>query len=99
MPAEREKELLRAEEHDTVFYRGRGCAHCMNTGYQGRVGIYEIMNVSDTLRELVAAKRPATEIRARAIADGMSSLRKQGLIKARAGLTTLEEVLRETASL
>lgn len=75
---------------------GAGCEKCNNTGYKGRVGLYEVMEVTDELRELVLVGASALELRRKAIDEGMITLRQSGLIKVKAGLTTIEEVARET---
>jgi type IV pilus assembly protein PilB len=77
-------------------YKGRGCATCGNKGYKGRVGLYEVLEVTDELRELILVGASALEIKRKAIEQGMISLRRSGLIKVAAGMTTLEEVIRET---
>jgi type IV pilus assembly protein PilB len=77
-------------------YKGRGCAACGNKGYKGRVGLYEVLEVTDELRELILVGASALEIKRKAIEQGMISLRRSGLIKVAAGMTTLEEVIRET---
>jgi type IV pilus assembly protein PilB len=82
-------------EHVTPM-RGKGCDKCNNTGYKGRVGLYEVMEVTDELRELVLVGASALELRRKAIDDGMITLRQSGLLKVRDGLTTIEEVARET---
>ncbi|MCW5549764.1 MAG: type II/IV secretion system protein, partial [Opitutaceae bacterium] len=74
------------------FRRGRGCAACRGTGYRGRMGIFEIMEVSDPLREMIHAGAGGAALRAQARADGMRTLREDGLRKISAGLTTIEEV-------
>ena len=76
--------------------RGTGCEKCNNTGYKGRVGLYEVMEVTDELRELVLVGASALELRRKAIDEGMITLRQSGLRKVRDGLTTVEEVARET---
>jgi type II secretion system protein E len=78
------------------FRRGHGCDACAGTGYRGRTGIYELMPMSDALRELVVSGAPLDRIRSVADAEGMSSLRADGYAKAARGVTTLEEVLRVT---
>ena len=78
------------------FRRGRGCAACAGTGYRGRTGVYELMPMSDELRERVLKRTPLAEIRTLAQAQGMESLRAAGWAKACVGTTTLEEVLRVT---
>lgn len=79
-----------------VLYRGRGCRACQNTGYRGRTGIFELMPVSDAIRELVLRRESAGRVRQVAIQEGMSSLRQDGWRLVREGRTTLEEVLRVT---
>jgi type IV pilus assembly protein PilB len=76
--------------------KGRGCDRCGGTGYKGRVGLFEIMEISESLRERILHNRPVTELRDLAVEEGMSTLRQSGLAKVREGVTTLEEVVRET---
>jgi type IV pilus assembly protein PilB len=76
--------------------RGRGCAACNGTGYKGRIGLYEVMEMTDALRERVLTGATAIDIRRHALAEGMVTLRASGLEKVREGVTSLEEVLRET---
>lgn len=82
--------------HAPAWQRGRGCAACAQTGYRGRQGIFEWLAVSEQIRELITANAPAQVIRERAIAEGMRLLREDGLTAARAGITTVDEVLRYT---
>jgi type IV pilus assembly protein PilB len=70
------------------------CVRCAQTGYRGRIGLYEVMPMSDELRRLILEKRPAEELRAAAQAEGMRTLREDGLEKIRAGITSVAEVLR-----
>jgi type IV pilus assembly protein PilB len=79
-------------------YKGRGCQTCNNTGYKGRVGLYEVMEVTDDMRELILIGASALELRKKAIDDGMITLRESGLHKIRNGVTTIEEVVRETVA-
>jgi type IV pilus assembly protein PilB len=79
-------------------FKGKGCATCNNTGYKGRIGLYEVMEVNDDIRELILIGASSLELRKKAIEDGMITLRESGLHKIRAGLTTLEEVVRETVA-
>ena len=79
-------------------YKGKGCSTCNNTGYKGRVGLYEVMEVNDDIRELILIGASSLELRKKAIEDGMITLRESGLHKIRAGITTLEEVVRETVA-
>ncbi|HXX19869.1 MAG TPA: type IV-A pilus assembly ATPase PilB [Candidatus Acidoferrum sp.] len=84
------------EAGKTTVYHGKGCATCNNTGYKGRVGLYEVMEIHDDLRELILVGASALELKKKALEFGMITLRRSGLIKVAAGLTTMEEVLRET---
>jgi type IV pilus assembly protein PilB len=77
---------------------GAGCAKCNGTGYKGRIGLYEVMPVTDTLRELILVGASGLELRRKALEEGMISLRASGLQKIKDGITTVEEVLRETVS-
>lgn len=79
-------------------YKGKGCSTCNNTGYKGRIGLYEVMEINDDIRELILIGASSLELRRKAIEDGMITLRESGLHKVRAGLTTLEEVVRETVA-
>jgi type IV pilus assembly protein PilB len=77
------------------FYRGRGCQACRFSGYRGRIGIYELLLISDTLRDLINEKRSATEVRKAALKSGdLRTLFRDGLEKAAKGITTFEEVSR-----
>jgi type IV pilus assembly protein PilB len=78
------------------LHRGRGCAACGGSGYKGRVGLYETLEMSDRIRDLVMIGATPIEIRKAALAEGMLTLRMSGLEKIRRGITTLDEVLRET---
>jgi type IV pilus assembly protein PilB len=77
-------------------WKGIGCDRCNLTGYKGRVGLYEVMEVSEELRELILVGASGPELRRKAIDDGMITLRQSGLRKVTAGMTTIEEVVRET---
>jgi type IV pilus assembly protein PilB len=76
--------------------KGRGCSSCNNTGYRGRVGLYEVLEVSEEVRELILSGASAIELRRKAMEEGMISLRYSGLRKIKQGVTTVEEVVRET---
>jgi type IV pilus assembly protein PilB len=84
------------EVKTTKIYAGKGCGTCNKSGYKGRVGLYEVMEINDELRELILVGASALELKKKAIDQGMIMLRRSGLIKVAAGLTTLEEVVRET---
>ncbi len=81
---------------DKDFYAGRGCETCANTGYRGRLGIFEILLVNEAIRELIAAGEPAASIRDRAVQQGMRTLREDGLRSIFTGATSVEEVIRYT---
>jgi type IV pilus assembly protein PilB len=86
-----------AEDANTVVpNRGRGCDKCNNTGFKGRVGLYEVMEVTEELRELILVGASALELRRKAIDEGMLTLRASGLRKVKDGVTTIDEVVRET---
>ena len=76
--------------------RGRGCEKCNNTGYKGRVGLYEVMEITEEVRELVLVGASALELRRKAVEEGMITLRNSGLRKVKEGVTTIEEIVRET---
>jgi type II secretory ATPase GspE/PulE/Tfp pilus assembly ATPase PilB-like protein len=80
----------------TKLYRGDGCPKCMNTGYRGRIGIYELMIPDEKIHNAVVSKSSTNEIRKLALAAGMITLKEDGIRKIKEGLTTVEEVLRVT---
>jgi type IV pilus assembly protein PilB len=85
------------EEAPTLkAYKGKGCETCNGTGYKGRVGLYEVMEITDELRELIIIGASAIELRRKAVELGMITLRGSGLHKLREGITTIEEVVKET---
>ncbi len=85
------------EEAERVIpVRGRGCEKCEQTGYKGRVGLYEVMEITDVVRELILVGASSLDLRRKALEEGMISLRESGLRKIAGGITTLEEVVRET---
>ena len=86
------------EAGEMTLYKGKGCDRCNNTGYKGRVGLFEVMEMTDELRELVIIGASSIEIRKKAIETEMLSLRESGLAKLREGITTIEEVVKETVS-
>ncbi|MBP1623585.1 MAG: type secretion system protein, partial [Acidobacteria bacterium] len=77
-------------------FKGEGCKTCNGTGYKGRIGMYEVMEISENIQELILVGASAREIRRKAVEEGMLTLRESGLAKIKAGMTTLDEVLRET---
>jgi type IV pilus assembly protein PilB len=85
------------EEAKTIkIQKGKGCSVCNNTGYKGRAGLYEVMEVDEDIKELVLVGASALELKKKAIEKGMLTLRRSGLMKVKEGITTLEEVARET---
>jgi type IV pilus assembly protein PilB len=86
-----------AEESKTVVpKRGKGCERCNGTGYKGRVGLYEVMEITEELRELILVGASSLELKRKAVDEGMITLRRSGLRKVIEGVTTIEEVARET---
>jgi len=86
-----------AEEAPTIVsYKGIGCEICNKTGYKGRVALYEVMPIKDELKELILQGASVFDLKKQAIAGGMKTLRKSGLLKVKAGLTSLEEVVENT---
>jgi type IV pilus assembly protein PilB len=85
-----------ADANTVVPNRGKGCEKCNNTGYKGRVGLYEVMEITEELRELILVGASALELRRKAVEEGMLTLRSSGLQKVKDGVTTIEEIVRET---
>ena len=90
-----------AEEKDKgvgtlLFYKGKGCKKCGETGYKGRIGIYEILEISEEIKQLIVNKAHTNDISKKAREQGMTIMLEDGLIKAKNGITTIEEVLRVT---
>jgi type IV pilus assembly protein PilB len=95
VPPQHQLDELSLKADGEQFWRGRGCAECGQTGYTGRIGIYELLRFTPTIRELIARRASEPEIRrASAAASGTSSLLEEALAKVREGVTTVEEVLR-----
>ncbi len=76
--------------------KGRGCDRCSGTGYKGRLGLFEIMEISESMRDLIITSAAIKDLKRVAVEEGMSPLRRSGMLKVRDGVTTLEEVARET---
>lgn len=95
---EKTKTILNAKKGlaDLLFYRGKGCKKCNNTGYKGRIGIYEILENNDKIASLILKNASAKDLLAQALEDGMLKMVEDGFIKAKSGITTIEEVLRVT---
>ncbi len=90
-------EALDISDNNVKFYRGKGCSNCRKTGYKGRIAVYEMMEITNEMRKAIVKGASEDEIREMAIANGMVTLKEAGILKAKKGLTTLEEVLRATA--
>jgi type IV pilus assembly protein PilB len=84
------------EAESLALFQGKGCDACNRTGFKGRTGVFEVMEVTAGIREMILSRAQAKEIKKKAIEEGMISLRRSGLVKIKAGITTIEEVLRET---
>ena len=85
-----------SEASELKTFKGQGCSTCNGTGYKGRIGLYEVMEITDEVRELILVGASALELRKKAMDEGMLTLRASGLEKIRQGLTTIEEIVRET---
>ena len=84
------------EAGSVVCYKGKGCSNCNDTGYRGRIALYEVMPIGEDIKELILEGASAVEIKKKAIASGMKTLRMSGLTKLKEGMTTIEEILRST---
>jgi general secretion pathway protein E len=95
--SDKEAELLgiSLQKHPKIK-RGKGCKHCANTGYRGRIGLYELLQVTDAIRHVIAKGGDANDIRKKAIDEGTRTLREDALQKLYEGVTTPEEVVRVT---
>lgn len=82
-----------------LLFKGAGCSDCAGSGYQGRIGVFEILLMSDTIKELILKRASSDQIKAAAQKDGMTSMLEDGVMKALNGLTTIEEVIRATSGL
>jgi type IV pilus assembly protein PilB len=89
---------LTDEHRAMTFYRGEGCDVCSGTGYRGRQGLYEVMAATPQIRKMIMQGASADELKDQAIADGMLTLRMDGMKKVEKGITTLEEIIKETAA-
>ncbi len=82
------------ENYDGVFYRGKGCIACNNSGYKGRIAVQEVLKIDDNIREMILNRNPSTEIKNYAIKNGNISLLQDAIDKAKKGITTIDEVIR-----
>lgn len=92
----RERAILRSEDSlgSLLFYKGKGCKQCENEGYKGRMGIYEVLEITDEVARLINTNAKAPELREMAKKQQMLTMLEDGFIKAKAGITTIEEILR-----
>ena len=89
------KKFFNIEELDEIrFYKGKGCEHCNRSGYTGRIGIFEVLEVGDSIKELILVRADADKIKKQAVENGMTTMLEDGFGKVVSGLTTIEEVLR-----
>ena len=87
--------LLPADKLNSFkLYKGTGCQECNNVGYLGRVGIFEVLPVTEKIGRLILERAPASDIEKQAVAEGMVTMKQDGYLKVVEGLTTIEEVLR-----
>jgi len=95
-PAMLQAGFSQEEANSVTPVKGAGCDRCNSTGYKGRVGLYEVMDIGDELRELILVGASGLELRRKAVDGGMLTLRMSGLRKVKDGMTTIDEVVRET---
>ncbi len=95
---EKKKIIINAKQGigSLLFYRGKGCKQCSSSGYKGRIGIYEVLEVTDEMSELILKKASPTELKKQAEAQNMLTVIEDGFIKAKNGITTIEEIMRVT---
>jgi len=100
-PSEEERNSINKEleEEVTQFYHGTGCNLCANTGYRGRTGIFELLVMSEEIRKMLRSHSNAGEIRAQAISEGMVTMKQDGMLKAKEGITSISEVTRSVFSI
>jgi type IV pilus assembly protein PilB len=98
LPEVLESAHLTSEDATTLqFQTGEGCDACNGSGYSGRQGLYEVMPMSPELRRMVLQGSSSDDLKTQAVSEGMITLRQDGMLKVRRGVTTLEEVIKETA--
>ena len=89
--------IMHEKDEKLLFYKPVGCGKCKNSGYKGRLGLFEVMKVSEEIEKLSVARASSDEVGRQAVAEGMITLREDGMQKVKAGLTSLEEILRVVA--
>jgi general secretion pathway protein E len=100
-PSPEEMQAINGEagEADQTFFHGTGCNLCAGTGYRGRTGIFELLVMSEPIREMLRDRAGAGEIKAQAVAEGMTTMKQDGVRKAREGITSISEVIRSVFSI
>jgi type II secretory ATPase GspE/PulE/Tfp pilus assembly ATPase PilB-like protein len=100
-PSKEEQQAFDKElgPEEITFYYGTGCNLCANTGYRGRTGIFELLVMSEEIRKMLRSNAGATEIRAQAIAEGMITMKRDGMLKVKEGITSVSDVLRSVFSI
>ena len=100
-PSAEEQQVLdkELEAEAITFYHGTGCNLCANTGYRGRTGIFELLVMSEDIRKMLRDNAGASEIRAQAIAEGMITMKRDGMLKVKEGITSVSDVLRSVFSI
>ncbi len=96
-PSDVMKKAFGLEDNKDMFVTGKGCQNCMNTGYKGRLGVYELLRMSPAIRDAIDNEGSTAKVREAALADGMIPMWKDGLNKAKLGMTTLDEIARVVA--
>lgn len=86
----------REESESVTVYKPVGCVRCNETGYKGRVGLFEVMKITDSARDLILSGATSIELKRQAIEDGMITLRRSGIHKIMAGVTSIEEIITKT---
>ena len=99
-PTPEEMEVYQAEmgNEEIVFYKGEGCQSCNETGFLGRIGVYEVLSISDEIRQMLVDNASAGQLKAQALKEGFVSLRHDGMQKVKEGITTPAEVIRTVFS-
>jgi len=92
--ADRQLASVVRDKQEITFYHGKGCMRCFQTGYRGRIGIFEVISMSPEIAQMIAQRSSAQAILQRAREEGMTTMMEDGLEKARQGVTTLDEVIR-----
>ena len=85
--------MLEYRHRSWTPYQPKGCEHCSDSGYKGRVGIYQVMPITEAIEKIILSHGSALDIEAQSRRDGVKTLRQSGLLKVRQGLTSLEEIL------